>query len=113
MRSKFPWFWVFQFFLLSLVGLTSLLYPPAVLYFFRGYFPPPVVKRPDSALRSWVLGIEQIDPPNERVREFFAHHDKVRFEDREIWTPDDPSLDEKAHDAARRLGLAYERRFTG
>jgi hypothetical protein len=94
MRSKFPWFWVLQFLLLSLVGLSSLFYPPAVLYFFRGYFPPPVVKRPDSALRSWVLGMEQIDPPNERVREFFAHHDKVRFEDREIWTPDDPSLDE-------------------
>jgi hypothetical protein len=27
--------------------------------------------------------------------------------------PDAPALDAKARDAARRLGLAYERRFTG
>ena len=94
MRSKFPWFWVIQFLLLSLVGLVSLLYPPAILYFFRGYFPPAVVERPDSALRSWVLGIERIDPPNERVRHFFADHDEVRFEDRDIWTPEDPALRE-------------------
>ncbi len=26
---------------------------------------------------------------------------------------DDPALDAKAQDCARRLGLAYERRFTG
>ena len=26
---------------------------------------------------------------------------------------DDPALDAKAEDCARRLGLAYERRFTG
>ena len=26
---------------------------------------------------------------------------------------DDPALDEKARDCARRLGLEYERRFTG
>lgn len=92
MRSKFPWFWVIQFLLLLLVGLSSLLYPPAVLYFFRGYFPPAAIERPESALRSWVLGIEQIDPPSERVKRFFTDHDEVRFEGRGIWTPDDASL---------------------
>jgi hypothetical protein len=92
MRSKFPWFWILQFLLLSLVGLGSLLYPPAILYFFRGYFPPGGQVRPESELRSWVLGIEQIDPPSERVRRFFTDHDEVRFAGRGIWTPDDASL---------------------
>jgi hypothetical protein len=92
MRSKFPWFWVIQFLWLLLVGLGSLLYPPAVLYFFRGYFPPTAQERPDAALRSWVLGIEQIGVPSARVKRFFTDHDDVRFPGRGIWTPDDASL---------------------
>ena len=39
----------------------------------------------------------------------FAHYEKVVY----LAQTDDPALDEKAQAAARRLGLAYEKRFTG
>ena len=39
----------------------------------------------------------------------FGNYEKLVYQAQ----TDDPSLDEKARDAARRLGLAYERRFTG
>ena len=39
----------------------------------------------------------------------FAHYEKVVY----LAQTDDPALDAKAEDAAKRLGLAYERRPTG
>ncbi|GHE00526.1 hypothetical protein U879_12730 [Defluviimonas sp. 20V17] len=39
----------------------------------------------------------------------FGNYEKLVYQAQ----TDDPSLDAKARDAARRLGLAYERRFTG
>ncbi|MEM6546926.1 MAG: DUF1638 domain-containing protein [Pseudomonadota bacterium] len=40
---------------------------------------------------------------------YFAHYEKVVY----LAQTDDPALDAKAQEAASRLGLAYERRFTG
>lgn len=45
----------------------------------------------------------------ELIPMMFGNYEKLVYQAQ----TDDPSLDEKAHDAARRLGLAYERRFTG
>ena len=40
---------------------------------------------------------------------YFGNYDKLVYQAQ----TDDPALSEKAKDCARRLGLAYERRFTG
>ncbi|WBL34017.1 DUF1638 domain-containing protein [Sinirhodobacter sp. HNIBRBA609] len=40
---------------------------------------------------------------------YFAHYDRLIYQAQ----TDDPALDEKAREAAERLGLRYERRFTG
>lgn len=40
---------------------------------------------------------------------YFAHYDRLIY----LAQTDDPALDEKAAEAARRLGLRYERRATG
>lgn len=40
---------------------------------------------------------------------YFAHYDRLVY----LAQTDDPALSEKARAAARRLGLDYERRFTG
>ena len=40
---------------------------------------------------------------------YFGNYTKLVYQAQ----TDDPSLDLKAQDCARRLGLAYERRFTG
>ena len=40
---------------------------------------------------------------------YFGNYDKLVYQAQ----TDDPALSEKAQDCARRLGLAYERRFTG
>jgi len=40
---------------------------------------------------------------------YFAHYDRLVY----LAQTDDPALSEKAQGAARRLGLDYERRFTG
>lgn len=40
---------------------------------------------------------------------YFGHYTKLVYQAQ----TDDPALDAKAEDCARRLGLAYERRFTG
>ena len=40
---------------------------------------------------------------------YFGHYEKLVYQAQ----TDDPALDAAARDAARRLGLAYERRFTG
>ena len=45
----------------------------------------------------------------ELIPMMFGNYEKLVYQAQ----TDDPSLDEKARDAARRLGLAYERRFTG
>lgn len=39
----------------------------------------------------------------------FGNYEKLVYQAQ----TDDPVLDARARDAARRLGLAYERRFTG
>lgn len=40
---------------------------------------------------------------------YFRHYEKLVYQAQ----TDDPALDQKARDCANRLGLAYERRFTG
>lgn len=40
---------------------------------------------------------------------YFKHYEKLVYQAQ----TDDPALDQKARDCANRLGLAYERRFTG
>src|SRR6187200_1953402 len=94
MRRKIPWFWIFQFLGLALLGLASFFFPYQVLQFCRGQLVPQQVKRPSEALNSWVLGLEELDPPGDRVREFFADHDKPINEKIHVWSPDDPALSE-------------------
>ncbi|GAB4384785.1 DUF1638 domain-containing protein [Albidovulum sp.] len=45
----------------------------------------------------------------ELIPMMFGNYDKLVY----LAQTDDPALDERARDCARRLGLAYERRFTG
>lgn len=45
----------------------------------------------------------------ELIQMMFGNYEKLVYQAQ----TDDPALDEKARDAARRLGLTYERRFTG
>jgi hypothetical protein len=40
---------------------------------------------------------------------YFGNYEKLVYQAQ----TDDPALDRKAQDCAERLGLAYERRFTG
>ncbi|MCI4663831.1 MAG: DUF1638 domain-containing protein [Neomegalonema sp.] len=43
------------------------------------------------------------------LEDYFGHYDRVVY----LAQTDDPALDSAAQEAAARLGLAYERRFTG
>jgi hypothetical protein len=43
------------------------------------------------------------------IADYFGNYEKVVY----LAQTDDPALDQVAEDAARLLGLAYERRFTG
>ena len=45
----------------------------------------------------------------ELIPMMFGHYTKLVYQAQ----TDDPALDAKAQEAAARLGLAYERRFTG
>ncbi|WP_442583357.1 DUF1638 domain-containing protein [Mesorhizobium sp. ASY16-5R] len=50
-----------------------------------------------------------LDRHPELIKDFFGNYEKVVY----LAQTDDPALDKVAEDAARLLGLAYERRFTG
>lgn len=50
-----------------------------------------------------------LDRHPELVETYFGHYEKLVYQAQ----TDDPALTEKARDCARRLGLAFERRFTG
>jgi hypothetical protein len=50
-----------------------------------------------------------LDKHPELIEMMFGHYDRVVY----LAQTEDPALDAKAREAARRLGLAYERRFTG
>jgi hypothetical protein len=50
-----------------------------------------------------------LDRHPELIGDFFGNYEKVVY----LAQTDDPALDKVAEDAARLLGLAYERRFTG
>lgn len=50
-----------------------------------------------------------LDRHPELAKDFFGNYEKVVY----LAQTDDPALDKVAEDAARMLGLAYERRFTG
>jgi hypothetical protein len=50
-----------------------------------------------------------IDRHPELLEMMFGHYDRLVY----LAQTDDPALDARARDAAARLGLAYERRFTG
>ena len=50
-----------------------------------------------------------LDRHPELIQDFFGNYEKVVY----LAQTDDPALDRVAEDAARLLGLAYERRFTG
>lgn len=50
-----------------------------------------------------------LDRHPELAADYFGHYEKLVY----LAQTDDPSLSEVAEDAARMLGLAYERRFTG
>ncbi|MGE0499453.1 MAG: DUF1638 domain-containing protein [Rhizobiaceae bacterium] len=50
-----------------------------------------------------------LDRHPELATDYFGHYEKVVY----LAQSDDPALDRVAEDAARMLGLAYERRFTG
>ncbi len=50
-----------------------------------------------------------LDEHPELVKDCFGNYEKLVY----LAQTDDPHLDEKAREAACRLGLAYERRFTG
>ncbi len=97
MRSQFPLFWIFQFFLLAFVSCISLFFPNSILELCRGERGPKVILRPTEALDQWVLGLESLPVPNQTVREFFLRHDQVLHDEENIWTPDDPSLLKYAH----------------
>jgi hypothetical protein len=97
MRSKFPWFWIVQFFALALLSFANLFYPYGVLEYYRGHRTPQKIEQPTEALNSWVLGLEEVPVPSELIREFFSDHHEVAHEDKKIWTPHDPALKEYAH----------------
>lgn len=50
-----------------------------------------------------------LDRHPELIGEYFGNYEKVVY----LAQTNDPALDKVAEDAARMLGLAYERRFTG
>lgn len=50
-----------------------------------------------------------LDRHPELIKDFFGNYEKVVY----LAQTDDPALDQVAEDAARLLGLTYERRFTG
>ncbi len=50
-----------------------------------------------------------LDEHPELVKDYFGNYEKLVY----LAQTDDPALDEKARAAARRLGLAYERRLVG
>lgn len=50
-----------------------------------------------------------LDHHPELIADYFGNYEKVVY----LAQTDDPALDRVAEDAARLLGLAYERRFTG
>ncbi|MFU0503287.1 DUF1638 domain-containing protein [Pseudaminobacter sp. NGMCC 1.201702] len=50
-----------------------------------------------------------LDRHPELIADYFGNYEKVVY----LAQTDDPALDKVAEDAARLLGLAYERRFTG
>ncbi|MFI0846795.1 DUF1638 domain-containing protein [Mesorhizobium sp. IMUNJ 23232] len=50
-----------------------------------------------------------LDRHPELIKDFFGNYEKLVY----LAQTDDPALDKVAEDAARLLGLAYERRFTG
>jgi Protein of unknown function (DUF1638) len=50
-----------------------------------------------------------LDRHPELVRDYFGNYEKLTY----LAQTNDPVLDKVAEDAARMLGLAYERRFTG
>ncbi len=50
-----------------------------------------------------------LDRHPELIADYFGHYEKVVY----LAQTEDPALDRVAENAARRLGLAYERRFTG
>ena len=50
-----------------------------------------------------------LDEHPELVKDCFGNYEKLIY----LAQTDDPALDEKAREAARRLGLAYERRLVG
>ena len=50
-----------------------------------------------------------LDRHPELIKDYFGNYEKVVY----LAQTDDPALDRVAEDAAKLLGLAYERRFTG
>jgi hypothetical protein len=50
-----------------------------------------------------------LDRHPELIKDYFGHYENVVY----LAQTDDPALDRVAEDAARLLGLGYERRFTG
>ncbi|MEX0343682.1 MAG: DUF1638 domain-containing protein [Rhizobiaceae bacterium] len=50
-----------------------------------------------------------LDKHPELASDYFGHYEKLVY----LAQTDDPSLDQVAEDAARMLGLRYERRYTG
>ncbi len=50
-----------------------------------------------------------LDEHPELLRDYFGNYEKLVY----LAQTDDPALDEKAREAARRLGLTYERRLVG
>ena len=50
-----------------------------------------------------------LDEHPELLRDCFGNYERLVY----LAQTDDPALDERAREAARRLGLAYERRLTG
>ena len=50
-----------------------------------------------------------LDRNPELLDTYFGHYEKLVFQAQS----DDPDLDRRAEDCARRMGLAFERRFTG
>jgi hypothetical protein len=89
MRSKFPWFWIVQFFALAMLSFANLFYPYGVLEYYRGRLAPQEVDRPSEALNSWVMGLEELPVPNTLIREFFSDHNEIAHEDEDVWTPHD------------------------
>ena len=70
-------------------------------YFLTDY----LVRHFDSLIWKGMM----LDEHPELVQDCFGNYEKLVY----LAQTDDPALDEKAREAAARLGLAYERRFTG